>query len=70
MVIGWNTALQKMLRIACFVISLDQTLEIKQEETRLLLKGLKIGKRKRSYRVMWGLTIVHIIKLDKNVMLC
>jgi hypothetical protein len=36
----------------------------------LLPKGLKIGKRKRSYRVTWGLTIVHIIMLDKNVKLC
>jgi hypothetical protein len=54
-----------MLYIAYIVISLDQTLEIK-EETRLLLKGLKIGKRKRSYIAMWSLTIVHIIMLDEK----
>ena len=49
-----------MLCIAHIVISLDQTLEIKQVETHLLLKNLKIEKRKekkkRSYKVMWGLT--------------
>jgi hypothetical protein len=55
------------LRIACFVISLDQTLEIKQDETCSLLKDLKIGKRKISYRIMQGLTILHIIKVDEDV---
>jgi hypothetical protein len=35
-----------VLHIVCFVITSDQTLEIKQEETRSLLKGLKIGKKK------------------------
>lgn len=60
-----------MLCTACIVIiSSDQTQEIKQEETHLLLKGLKIGKRKISYRIMWGLTIVHIMKLDKDVKFC
>jgi hypothetical protein len=68
--IDWNTAFQKMLRIAYIVISSNKTLEIKQEETCLLLKGLEIGRRKRNYRVMWGLIIVHIIKLDKDVKVC
>jgi hypothetical protein len=59
-----------MLCIAYIVISSDQTLKIKQEENCLLLKGLKIGKRKRSYRVMWWLTIAHIIKFDEDVEFC
>jgi hypothetical protein len=44
------------MRIAYIVIFSDQILNIKQEETRLLLNGIKIGKRKRSYKTMWGIT--------------
>jgi hypothetical protein len=50
-----------MLHIAYIVISSNRTLENKQGETRLLLKVLVIGKRKRRLKVMLGLTIVHII---------
>jgi hypothetical protein len=59
-----------MLHIAYIVISSNQTLENKEGEIRLLLKVLVTGKRKRRLKVMLGLTIVHIIKLDKNVKFC
>jgi hypothetical protein len=61
-----------MLHIAYIVISSNRTLENKQGETRLLLKGLETGKKKKKKRlkVMWGLTIVHIIKLGENVKHC
>jgi hypothetical protein len=59
-----------MLCIAYIVISSNRTLEKKQGETHLLLKSLVTGKRKRKLKVMWGFTIVHIIKLNENVKLC
>jgi len=36
-----------MLHVAYIVIFSNQILNIKQEETRLLLKGLKIGRKKK-----------------------
>jgi len=39
--------LKNAVRIAYIVIFSDQTLKIRQEDIRLLLKGLKIGKRKK-----------------------
>jgi hypothetical protein len=59
-----------MLHIAYIVISLNRVLENKQGETRLLLKDLVTEKRKKRLKVMWGLTIVHMIKLGENVKLC
>jgi hypothetical protein len=59
-----------MLHIAYIVISSNRTLENKQGEIRLLLKVLVTRKRTRRLKVMLGLTIVHIVKLGKNVKLC
>jgi hypothetical protein len=42
-----------MLHIAYIILSSNKKLKIKQEETRLLLKSLEIGRRKRNYRVMY-----------------
>jgi hypothetical protein len=39
-------------------------------DTHLLLKGLVTEKRNRRLNVMWGLIIVHIIKLNENVKFC
>ena len=35
-----------------------------------VIEGFSNWKRKRRLKVMWGLTIVHIIKFGKNVKLC
>jgi hypothetical protein len=59
-----------MLCIVYIAISSNLILENKQGETCLLLKGLVTGKRKKRLKVMWGLTIVYIIKLDENVKFC
>jgi hypothetical protein len=58
-----------MLRIAYIIISSNWTLENKQGETHLLLKGLVTGKRNIRLKIIWGLTIVHIIKFGENVKL-
>ena len=43
----WSTVQKKMLYITYIVIYSNRTLEIRQGEIRLLLKGLVIGKRKK-----------------------